>query len=254
MIIFYQIKAVVVAFALLIFILLPGVVISIPFSLRNRLRIIGPVWSFCSEMLLKHACKAQIGMQEDLRSDAFKIVPAYGLFISNHQSFLDIPLLSTLYQIPPIMKQEILYIPIFGWIAWISGAMPLSRASNQSRKKVFTQAKRRILGDKLAVQVYPEGTRSKNAHPKEFGEIKKTLLIFAYREKIPVIPTSVYGTRNVLSDLGIVRVNKNVGIIVHKEIFPEHFSSADEFCRACWEKVREGFFLMENKLSPLCEN
>ncbi len=210
--------------------------------------MICPVWSIFSKLLLKYACSIDIKVQDDLRSEDFKITPAYGLYISNHQSFLDIPLISTLYQIPPIMKKEVLYIPIFGWIAWASGAMPVSRTSNNSRKKVFSDAKKRILGEKLAVQVYPEGTRSKDSIPRDFSDIKKTLLIFAYRENIPVIPTSLFGTRGILSDRGIVTPNKRVGIIVHKEIFPQDFSSADEFSKACWEKVREGYYSIENRL------
>lgn len=248
MILLHQIKAIVISCLLFIFILVPGVVVTIPFNLRKRLEIICPVWSVFSRLLLKYGCSTDLKIREDLRSEDFKITPAYGLYIANHQSYLDIPLLSTIYQIPPIMKKEVLYIPIFGWIAWLSGAMPVSRGSNSSKKKVFSIAKKRILTDKLAVQVYPEGTRSKNAVPKEFSEIKKTLLVFAYKENIPVIPTSLFGTREVLSDHGIVRSKKPVGIIVHKEIFPRDYESSDEFSKACWDKVREGYFSIEHRL------
>lgn len=174
--------------------------------------------------------------------------------MANHQSYVDIPLMITIYQASPIMKKEVLYIPIFGWMAWISGALPVSRSSGSSRRKVFEKAKKRIMKENIGLQVYPEGTRSKNALPKPFPEIKKTLLIFAYNEKIPVIPTSMYGTRGVLNSNGLINPGRHLGIIVHKEIHPENFSSADEFAEACWSKVILGHDQMKEKLGPLNEN
>jgi 1-acyl-sn-glycerol-3-phosphate acyltransferase len=254
MIIFYQIKAILIGGFSLLFVLFPGVFITFPFNLRQRLKVICPAWSIFGRLVIKHACHAKIMVSQDQRSSDFKVTPAHGLYISNHQSFIDIPLISTIYQIPPIMKKEVLYIPFFGWIAWLSGALPVSRTDLSSRKKVFTLAKRRILDENLAVQVYPEGTRSLDAIPKDYSEIKKALLVFAYKEKIPVIPTSVYGTRGVLSKRGIIRPNKKLGIIVHQEIYPEHFESAEEFAKTCWDKVRAGHDEIEKTIKQETES
>jgi 1-acyl-sn-glycerol-3-phosphate acyltransferase len=152
------------------------------------------------------------------------------------------------------MKKEVLYIPIFGWLGWISGAMPVSRSKVKSRQKVFDQTKARILGEKIGVQVYPEGTRSKSALPKEYKDVKRTLFMFAYNEKIPVIPMSMYGTRGVLSKFGTIQPHRHIGIIVHKEIDPQYFSSSEEFCKKCWDTVVEGHDLMRSKLAPLNGN
>lgn len=152
------------------------------------------------------------------------------------------------------MKKEVLYLPLFGWMAWISGALPVSRANAGSRRKVFEKAKKRILKDRVGLGVYPEGTRSKDALPKSFEDIKKTLLIFAYNEKIPVIPTSVYGTRGVLTPQGFINPGRSLGIIVQKEINPAEFSSAEEFAKTCWTTVIEGHDKMKAKLAPLNES
>jgi len=159
-----------------------------------------------------------------------------------------------MYQAPPIMKKEVLYIPIFGWLGWVSGAMPVSRSKVDSRKKVFDQAKKRILVEKIGLQVYPEGTRSKDAVPKHYDQIKRTLLVFAFNEKIPVIPTSIYGTRGVLSKKGFIQKGRHLGIIVHKEIVPQNYKNSDEFCRAIWGKVVEGHDEIKSRLGPLNEN
>lgn len=254
MIIYYQIKAIVVGLLILLFILLPTCLIAIPFPLQRRLKIVCPVWAFCSKMLLRHACSAKLDIAEDYRSDSFRGVPPYGLYVANHQSYVDIPTIISMYQSPPIMKKEVLYIPIFGWLGWISGAMPVSRSKLNSRKRVFDQTKNRILNQRIGVQVYPEGTRSKDAVPKPYEGIKRTLMVFAFNEGIPVVPTSVYGTRGVLSKKGLVQAGRHLGIIVHKEIEPKDFKTADEFCRTIWGKVIEGHDQMKNRLGPLNEN
>jgi 1-acyl-sn-glycerol-3-phosphate acyltransferase len=254
MFILIQIKAIFLALFSLVFVLMPICLMVIPFTLRMRLKIVGPVWARLGRFLLRFACHTTISHYEDHRSPEFGGTPCYGIYVANHQSFLDIPLLTLAYQAPPIMKKEILNIPIFGWMAWISGAIPVSRNSTSSRRKVFEKAKKRILKEKIGLQVYPEGTRSRTSFPKSFKEIKKTLLVFAYNEKIPVIPTSIYGTRGVFGDRGLIHPNKHVGIIVHKEIDPKNFETADSFAEACWNQVIKGHDQMREKLSPLNEN
>jgi 1-acyl-sn-glycerol-3-phosphate acyltransferase len=249
--IFYQIKAVFVSVFLLFFVLLPACMVAIPFGIRRRLTIVSPVWGFCSRILLRHACHAQVDVSEDHRSKELAGEIPYGLYVANHQSYIDIPLILSMFRAPPIMKKEVLYIPIFGWLGWISGALPVSRNKHDSRKKVFDQTKKRILVDKVGLQVYPEGTRSKTGLPKEFKDVKRTLFMFAYNEKIPVIPVSLYGTRGVLTPKGTVKAKRHLGIIVHKEVDPNQFTNSEEFCRTCWETVIKGHDEMKAKLGPL---
>jgi 1-acyl-sn-glycerol-3-phosphate acyltransferase len=246
-----QIKAVFLAFLLLVLVLMPACLIALPFGLERRLKIVCPVWSFCCRMLLRYACHAHLDIQEDLRSEPFRGVPPYGLYVCNHQSYVDIPFMFTMYQAPPIMKKEVLYIPLVGLLAWVSGGMPVSRSKVSSRKKVFDQAKDRILTQKIGLQVYPEGTRSKDALPKHYDSLKRTLLVFAFNEKIPVIPTSIYGTRGVLSPKGLIQPGRHLGIIVHKEILPQDYKNSDEFCRAIWGKVVSGHDDIKSRLAPL---
>ena len=249
-----QIKAVFLGLFLVFFVLLPACLVAIPFPLKRRLKIVHPAWDLFSRWLVRYACHAHIDIQEDYRSEPYRGIPPYGLYVANHQSYIDIPLLMTMYQAPPIMKKEVLYIPVFGWLGWISGALPVSRSKVSSRKKVFDQAKKRVMVEKIGLQVYPEGTRSKDALPKPYDGIKRTLLVFAYNEKIPVIPTSIYGTRGLLSPKGFIRHGRHVGIIVHKEILPEDFKTPDEFCRAVWGKVISGHDEIKSRLGPLNES
>jgi 1-acyl-sn-glycerol-3-phosphate acyltransferase len=249
-----QIKAILVGFVLLVFALVPACLVALPFKTGRRLKIVGPVWSAFGSGVLRYGCGTKISISEDHRSKEFGGTPCYGLYIANHQSYMDIPLMCTKYQAPPIMKKEVLNIPIIGWMAWISGALPVSRTQTSSRRKVFEKAKKRVLKEKIGLQVYPEGTRSKDSLPKSFPQIKKTLLVFAFNEKIPVVPTSIYGTRGILTKSGIIKPGRHVGIIVHKEIYPSSFETADEFAEACWNVVIQGHDQMKSQLGPLNEN
>ena len=252
MIILTQIKAVLVALFLFAFVLMPTCLVAIFLPLRRRLLVVCPVWRFVSEKTLKWACAAKIDISEDHRSEGLKNdLPAKGLYIANHQSYIDIPLIITKFQVPPIMKKEVLYIPIIGLVGWASGALIVSRGRNDSRRRVFEQTKNRVLKEKIGIQVYPEGTRSKLAHPKPDSEIKKTLIYFAFDNKVPVIPVSMYGTRGVLTKLGTIRPNRHLGIIVHQEIHPDGFATRDEFAKFCWDKVVVGYEQMRTKLRPL---
>jgi 1-acyl-sn-glycerol-3-phosphate acyltransferase len=248
-----QIKAIFITVVLTVFVLFPACLLALPFDLNKRLRIVSPAWRLFANAVLRAACLVKIKVAEDHRSEAFKTVPPFGIYIANHQSFLDIPLIATVYQLPPIMKKEVLYIPIFGWLGWVSGAMPVSRSNGHSRKRVFSQARKRILNERVGVQVYPEGTRSKTSRPKDYREIKRTLMVFAFNEKIPVVPTSIYGTRGVLTKHGFINPHRDVGIIVHQEIDPKNYQTADEFCRACWAKVHEGHDSIKAQLALLSE-
>lgn len=252
MIIFTQIKAVLVSLFLFAFVLMPTCLVAVFLPLRRRLLVVCPVWKFVSEKTLKWACAANIDISEDHRSDELKNdLPAKGLYIANHQSYIDIPLIITKFQVPPIMKKEVLYIPIIGLVGYASGALVVSRTRNDSRRKVFEQTKNRILKEKIGIQYYPEGTRSKLAHPKPDSEIKKTLIYFAYDNKIPVVPVSMFGTRGVLTKLGLIRPNRHLGIIVHHELHPSDYPDRETFAKACWDKVLVGYEEMRTKLRPL---
>lgn len=252
--IFYQIKGIVLGLFLLVFLLFPVALITVPFALDRRLKIICPAWQLFARGLLRFVTMSPVDIRKDFRSEELKTTPAYGLFIANHQSYIDIPLILSTFQVPPIMKKQVLYIPIFGWIGWVSGAMAVSRSSVHSRKKVFEQTKKRILEDRIGIQVYPEGTRSKNAEPKPVNEIKKPLLAFAFNENIPVIPVSLYGTRGVLNKFGFLNPHRHLGIIVHKEIYPKEFKNEDEFINYCWGKVISGHSELKTQLAPLNKN
>lgn len=246
-----QFKAAIITLFLLGFMLFPVCFLAAPFPLKYRLKVICPFWKIFATLVLKWGTHSKLAIQEDNRSPEFKTNPSHGLYIANHQSFVDIPLMATMFQIPPIMKKEVLYLPIFGLVAWASGAMPVSRSRGDSRKKVFKMCRDRLLKEKLAVQYYPEGTRSKDGRPKSFEQIKTALIQLAYNNNTPVIACSLYGTSLVLTNKGKINSGKHLGIKIHQEIYPKDYASYEEFVTTCWNKVTDGYQELEAKLAHL---
>jgi 1-acyl-sn-glycerol-3-phosphate acyltransferase len=233
----------------LVFLLLvlPVSLIAAPFPLIPRVNIVRRSWGFFGLFTIKLGTFASLH-SEDRRPIELKNYPYRGLYISNHQSYMDIPLMLSQYQVPPIMKKEVLYIPILGFLAWVSGALVVSRGKRDSRKKVFVKARERLVTQKYSLQYYPEGTRSRDGKPKEFSDLKVTLMHLAFEEKIPVIPVSMYGTSHILKHKGFIQFGKKVGIITHAPVDPTLYTDANQFARAAWDVVKEGYSELALKL------
>lgn len=215
--------------------------------LRWRLVIISPFWGLLGKFVIKWICWASY-YAEDNRQPELKTYPPTGLYISNHQSYVDIPLMLTQYQVLPIMKKEVLYIPLFGIMGWAAGALVVSRGKRDSRKKVFVAARKRLVTDKFSLQYYPEGTRSRDGSPKPYENIKVTLIQLAYENNVPVFPISMYGTNKVLSKKGFLIPGQKLGIISHPALSPKDFADVNEFTKATWKKVMSGYSQLEAKL------
>jgi 1-acyl-sn-glycerol-3-phosphate acyltransferase len=173
-----------------------------------------------------------------------------GLYVANHQSFMDIPLMLSHVLIPPIMKKELLYIPVFGVCAYSAGSMIVDRKKGQSRRKVFKLAQYRLNSYHKNLQYYPEGTRQKgNNPPRPIDKIKKPLMVFAFKNNIPVNAVSMYGTTGVLSSIGLINYGHKVGKILHEPFYPADYENEDEFCNAIWNKVSDGYFELKERLS-----
>jgi 1-acyl-sn-glycerol-3-phosphate acyltransferase len=233
----------------LVFIVLvsPATLLALPFSVPWRLRIVGPFWRLFSRYTLHFACWSSL-YEEDHRQPELRTNPPQGLYIANHQSFLDIPVIVTQFQVAPIMKKEVLYIPVLGIMGWAAGALVVSRGKRDSRKKVFVKARDRLVADRSSIQYYPEGTRSRDGKPKGHESLKVTLIHLAFESNIPVIPISIYGTHGILRKGGHVTTGKKLGIITHAAIYPQDYKDAKTFARAAWEQVLKGYGQLAEKL------
>ncbi|HET9594578.1 MAG TPA: lysophospholipid acyltransferase family protein [Anaeromyxobacteraceae bacterium] len=111
--------------------------------------------------------------------------------VSNHQSFLDIFLISNLpHEMKWIAKKELFRIPWIGWCFAMVGDIALERGDAASAQKVMDKA-RRYLENGMHVMIFPEGTRSRDGKmlPFKAGAFK-----LAVDAGVPILPLAVSGS------------------------------------------------------------
>jgi 1-acyl-sn-glycerol-3-phosphate acyltransferase len=230
--------------------ILPISVVALPFKWQTRRTLTGKFWQAFGHVALRVVCLARIFKDDRRPKEVQKQSTPVGLHIANHSSFIDIPLMLTTMQVPPIMKKEILYIPFLGICAYSSGAIIVDRKAPDSRKKVFRAATKRLTHYDKSLQYYPEGTRQReNKGPKDVSVLKKPLMEFAYRQNIPLYPISFYGTRKVLTPKGLIHYGQKIGAIFHAPIHPQNFRTEEEFIEKAWATVQAGYYELEAKLN-----
>jgi len=86
-------------------------------------------------------------------------IPAGGLIVANHLSYLDILALSTLAPFVFIAKKEVRSWPVFGWMAKTAGTLFVDRERKLDTGKV-NESVGEVLRAGLRVVLFPEGTSS----------------------------------------------------------------------------------------------
>jgi 1-acyl-sn-glycerol-3-phosphate acyltransferase len=118
------------------------------------------------------------------------------VFIANHVSWFDITVLAR--AVPWcsfIAKSELRRIPLFGFAAECVGIVFLDRDNRKQAFESYKMAAKEVqLG--RSIVVCPEGTRGLDYHLRPF---KKGPFVLAIASQTPIIPTIVFGAREVLA-------------------------------------------------------
>lgn len=89
------------------------------------------------------------------------------IFVCNHQSFLDIPLIFHLpWKMKWVSKKSLTYIPVMGWLVWLTGQLTINRESKTALRKLDNLVQ--PLKDLVPVMIFPEGTRTMDGKLKPF--------------------------------------------------------------------------------------
>lgn len=138
------------------------------------------------------------------------------IFVSNHCSLFDIPIL--LSNIPLnvaiIYKKELEKIPIWGYCLKKSPFIGIVR---EEAKQSFEGLKQAIdlLNNGVSVLVFPEGTRSETGKLQEF---KRGAFLIATQTRIPVLPITIIGSNEILPKGSKKFKSKEVKIVFHKQV------------------------------------
>lgn len=139
------------------------------------------------------------------------------VFMSNHLSFLDAPLLVTVLDRPVrfIVKRFVFRIPVLGLGMRFAGYIPLDKEGVGEGRKRIARAAELIQRKGYSFLVYPEGTRSWEGKLLPF---RRGGFFLALDAGTPILPVSVRGTYE-LMPRGSRRIGKGrVRIVFHEPI------------------------------------
>lgn len=147
------------------------------------------------------------------------------LFISNHQSNFDIPLI--IGYLPKlkgfIAKVELEKIPIIsGWMKRL-GCIFLDRNNKRKSVLAFKDGIEKLKNGETLV-IFPEGTRSKG---KEMGEFKKGSLQLALKSGVQIVPITINGSYKLLEEKNRIRKG-HIKLIVHPPISTDFLTNEDK--------------------------
>lgn len=147
------------------------------------------------------------------------------IFIANHESFLDIPLL---YQLPWkmkwVVKHSMTFIPVMGWMVKLTGQLTINRSNKSALKKLSNLVK--PLNDLVPVMIFPEGTRSLDGKVKSF---KNGAFLMALEHGFRLQPVVIEGAHEILkSGSKLLNSSGTMKVSVLDYIDPKDFATMSD--------------------------
>jgi len=148
-------------------------------------------------------------------SGAGNVPPRAVVYMSNHQSHLDIPMLYATLPSPTIRmlaKTELFRIPLWGRGLRAAEFIEVDR-SNHGRAVQSIEQAARLIREGVSVYLAPEGTRSLDGR---IGKLKKGGFHLAIETGAPIVPVAIRGTIGIMPRGGLAmrsgqRVSVRIG-------------------------------------------
>lgn len=148
------------------------------------------------------------------------------LLVSNHQSFMDMPLQTMLpCKMKWISKKSLFKIPIMGWSMKLCGHISIDRKKRTSIKSLEHQMMP-VMEQNIPIMIFPEGTRSETGQLRTF---KNGAFDLAIKHKWLIQPVVIDGTYKLLpSGDWRFHLKENIFLSLLDPIDPVRFDSRDE--------------------------
>ncbi len=158
------------------------------------------------------------------------------VFMGNHQSLLDIPVLrnSAGRNVDFVAKKELLKVPVIGYWILHMNSVALDRDNPREGIIAINKAVENVK-DGYTYAIFPEGTRSKDGKVHEF---KRGSGKVATKPKVPIVPFYIKGTSACFEDNKKVTPGK-VYIVFGEPIETENLTKDEEknITNIVYEKV-----------------
>ena len=144
------------------------------------------------------------------------------LFVSNHQGNFDIPILLAHIEKPKafIAKKELEKLPLVNrWMKAMNCIFMDRKSPRESIKSILTGIE--LLKDGYSLVLFPEGTRSEDGKLREF---KPGGLKLATKSKVPIIPVTINGSKDIMKKGSLSIRPAKVTVIISKAIDVSEYS------------------------------
>ena len=175
------------------------------------------------------------------------------LFIANHSSYLDIPVLGALIRGSFVAKTEVAGWPVFGWLAKLQRTVFVERKPRRVRDQTNTILARLKAADSLIL--FPEGTSSDGNRTLPFKSGLFAVANLAVDgEALTVQPVSITCTRLDGIPLGWRMAGlgrRTVVVVFHPPVTADAAGSRKALARLCYEHVSAGVAAANAGRQPL---
>lgn len=147
------------------------------------------------------------------------------LYVGNHQSYYDIPML--LGYLPKykafVAKIELAKAPLLSLWMKTMGCLFLDRGNMKQSLKVILHGIEQLKSGETLV-IFPEGTRSKSYQMADF---KKGSLKLGIKANVPIVPFTIDGSFKMFEGPGKI-TKDTVNIIIHDPIYPAMLTKEEQ--------------------------
>jgi 1-acyl-sn-glycerol-3-phosphate acyltransferase len=193
----------------------------IPLPIRNREKLVHAqcFWWADSLVALNPYWKLTVEGLENIDHNQTYVI------VANHQSLADIIIIyKTHMYFKWVAKRELLKLPFIGGLLWVNDHVLLSRGEFGSIKAVYRQAAV-WLRKGVSMLFFPEGTRS---HTDEMNEFQNGAFKLAIKEKRPLLPVFIGGTREAIPKGGwIFKTQVSGRLVILPPIDTTEYKAAD---------------------------
>ena len=132
------------------------------------------------------------------------------VFVANHASFMDIPVLlaSLPFQFRFFAKQGLYKIPFLGGHLNHAGHIPVDRSSPRASLRSMSEGARIVAQRGISVLLFPEGGRC----PEGLREFKEGAAYIAIKAGVPVVPMALAGMRRLLP-MGSIHIRSGDAVL-----------------------------------------
>ena len=175
-----------------------------------------------------------------------------GIFMSNHVSNLDPPILLPEFPFRTsfFLKRSLIKIPILGFGMKLADFIPVDRDGRLESARESVKVGNRVLAKGVSISTFPEGTRSRTGKMLPF---KKGAFFLAMESGVPVVPVSIWGSEHMMTK-GSLRIKPGTAhVVFHPALDPKQFATREQLVAAVREAIASALpaWMREDEVKPV---